>query len=265
MFWGAVLVIASLAVSAQETAELRVMAAVRAALAPALPFSDTDPSGTLPVDGTAEALWMVRPAAPGDQSIEVIANPLNAVNQVRAARAMAQIQNNIESAQRRAADQYEHAVAEAKRTGKSQEVDGVTLGDEGVEGAKIDADSHVLIDIAFNQPSYQFALSSSLPPASSTEVAIPGAVAVIAVASHSFRDQHKTEQYAEAQTLVFLGRVAVPEVQRLADHSYAVTAVATPSSSAPIATLVLYFRGNDVLIAEMLRKTDWNSLLELLQ
>ena len=40
---------------------------------------------------------------------------------------MAQIENNIQAAQRRAALQYDRAVSEAKRTGKSQEVDGVTL------------------------------------------------------------------------------------------------------------------------------------------
>ena len=43
---------------------------------------------------------------------------------------MAQIEDNIQAAQRRAALQYDRAVSEARRTGKSQEVDGVTLGTE---------------------------------------------------------------------------------------------------------------------------------------
>ena len=90
---------------------------------------------------------------------------------------MAQIQNNIEAAQRRAAAQYDRAVAEAKRTGKSQEVDGITLGDEGVAGAKIDAESHVVIEVAFDQPSYTFEVASSIRPAPSTQASIPGAVA----------------------------------------------------------------------------------------
>src|SRR4030095_10195142 len=129
-----------------------------------------------PANGNTEARWVVRPLQPGDRSIEVLANPLNEVNQLRATRAMAQIENNIQAAQRRASAQYDRAVAEAKRTGKSQEVDGVTLADEGVAGAKIDADSHLTIDVAIDQPSYKFSLSSSIQPASATPLSIPGAV-----------------------------------------------------------------------------------------
>src|SRR6478735_1195957 len=151
MTW--LLIVLSLIASVQDT---RVMTAVRTAMAPALPFPDADDSGSLPVGGDTAVPWMVLPLQPGDSAIEVVANPLNPVNQVRAARAMAQIQANVEAAQRRAEQQFDRAVAEAKRTGKSQEVDGVTLADEGVAGAKIDADSHVTIEVAVNQPSYQY-------------------------------------------------------------------------------------------------------------
>lgn len=251
---------------AQEAPESRVMSAVRSAMAPALPFPETDHSGVFPANGKTEPLWMVRPPEPGEQTFEVIANPLNEVNQLRAARAMAQIQNNVEAAQRRAAAQYEHAVAEAKRTGKSQEVDGVTLGDEGVAGAKIDADSHVTIDVAFNQPSYKFDLSTSVQPAPSTQVSLPGAVAVIAVPSNTYRDERlKADRYAEAETLVFLGRSAMPEVHKRADNSFEVSAAALPSENAAFATLVLHLRGNEVLMTDLLRKTNWAALLELLK
>ena len=262
----AALLVALATISVQPATSDRVMTAVRSAMAPALPFSDTDHSGAFPADGQTEPLWMVRPPEPGEQAIEVIANPLNAVNQLRAARAMVQIQNNVEAAQRRAAVQYEHAVAEAKRTGKSQEVDGVTLADEGVAGQKIDADSHVAIDVAFNQPAYKFAVSTSIQPAPSTMVSIPGAVAVIAVPSNTYHDDRlKADRYAEAETLVFLGRTATPEVVKRADNSFEVSAAATPSDNPAIATLVLHFRGNDVLMADLLRKTNWNALLELLK
>ena len=149
---------------------------------------------------STDALWMVRPLQPGDRSIEVIANPLNEVNQLRATRAMAQIENNIEAAQRRAAAQYDRAVSEAKRTGRSQEVDGVTLSDEGVAGAKIDAESHVTIDVAVNEAAFKVELSSSILPAPSTQVPIPGAVAVLAMPSNTYRDESSVERYAEAQT-----------------------------------------------------------------
>ena len=235
----------------------RLVAAVLKAMRPALPFPESD--GVLPAGNNSEALWMVQALQPGDTSIEVLANPLNAVNQLRAARAMAQIENNIQAAQRRAALQYDRAVSEAKRTGKSQDVDGVTLSDEGIAGAKIDAESHVTIDVAANEPAFTFALDSSIEPAPSRQVAIPGAV-VIAVPSNTFRDgDTSVERYAEAQTIVFLGRVAAPEVQKRADHRFEVFATATSPA------LVIRLRGNDVLIADLLRKTDWNSLLELLK
>jgi hypothetical protein len=231
-----------------------------------LPYPTTDRSGASPADGKTGPLWMVRPPEPGEQTIEVLANPLNGENQARAARAMAQIQSNIESAQRRAAAQYDRAVAEAKRTGTSQEVDGITLSDEGVAGAKIDAESHVAIDVAFNQPSYAFTVSSSVPPAASSQASIPGAAAVIAMPANTYRDARlEAERYAEAETLVFLGRVAVPEVQKRADHAYEVIAPVTAGGAAPINTLVLHFRGNEALIAELLRKTDWTALLELIK
>src|SRR6185295_6253992 len=105
------------------------------ALAPALqPFPETDDSGAAPRGGGTDALWMVRPPEAGERIIEVIANPLNEANQAKA---------------NRAAAQYDAAVAEAKRTGKSQDVDGVTLGDEGIDGAKIDAESHLTIEVLF--------------------------------------------------------------------------------------------------------------------
>jgi hypothetical protein len=255
----AALLLAVVSVSAQSDGD-RVMAAVRSAMAPALPFPGTDADGVLPANGNSEALWMVRPLQPGDRTIEVIANPLNEVNQARAARAMAQIENNIQAAQRRAALQYDRAVTEAKRTGRSQEVDGVTLSDEGVAGAKIDAESHVTIDVAINEPAFALNVESSIQPAPSTQVSIPGAVAVIAMPSNAYRDgDTNAERYAEAQTVVFLGRVTAPEVQKRADHQFGLAATATAPS------LVIRLRGNDTLIADLLRKTNWNALLELLQ
>src|SRR5215210_6359945 len=105
----AVILIALLGGSMQHDVD-RVMTAVRSAMAPALPFPNSDQEGSLPANGNTEALWMVRPLQPGDRMIEVIANPLNEVNQLRAERAMAQIENNIQAAQRRAELQYDRAV-----------------------------------------------------------------------------------------------------------------------------------------------------------
>lgn len=243
----------------------RVIQAVRAAMAPALPFPETDDSGAVPTNGNTEALWMVRPPEPGETRFEILANPLNEVNQLRATRAMAQIENNIAAAQRRAEAQYDRAVAEAKRTGKSQEVDGITLGDEGVAGAKIDAESHVLVEVVFDQPSYSFDVSSSVRPAPSSQGPVAAAAAVIVVPSNTYRDARGAmDRYAEAETLVFLGRFSAPEVNEHGEHAFTVTAAA-PSDSERSRSAVVRLRGNEVLIADLVRKTNWNSLLELLK
>ena len=264
MTW--LLLVLSLIASVQDT---RVMTAVRTAMAPALAFPDADESGSLPVGGDTAAPWMVLPLQPGDSAIEVVANPLNPVNQVRAARAMAQIQANVEAAQHRAEEQFDRAVAEAKRTGKSQEVDGVTLADEGVAGAKIDADSHVTIEVAVNQPSYQYDIASGVVPspisAKQINPAVPGAN-VVTVAANSYRDvETGTERYCEAQTIVFLGRVSEPVMHKRGTSSvHEIHATALPADGPP-GSIVVRMRGNATLIADLLSKTNWNALQELIK
>ena len=179
---------------------------------------------------------------------------------------MAQIQNNIEAAQRRAAAQYERAVAEAKRTGKSQEVDGVTLADEGVAGAKIDADSHVTIEVAV-QPAVVHVRNRLGDAARAVDAGVDPrrgggdrACRRTPIATSGM----KTERYAEAQTLVFLGRIAAPQVQQ-ARRSLASKSPRPPPPNARSPSLVIRLRGNEVLIADLLRKTNWNALLELLK
>lgn len=220
---------APLAVSAQDTAPSdHVMQAVRAAMAPALPYPASDALGSLPADGKSDAPWMVRPFEPGERAVYVLANPLNEVHQRRAAKAMAEIEASIEAAQRRAEAQFERAVAEAKRTGRSQEVDGVTLADEGIAGAKIDAESHVTIDVSFGE---------SVPPG----------VSISTTPASVYRGDDGIERFREAQSTVSLG----------ASHERA--------EPARRSSLVIRLRGNEMLIADLLRKSDWASLLELLQ
>lgn len=255
--------------AAQGTADGdRVMAAVRAALAPALPFPDTDDSGTVPANDSPAPLWMVRPLQPGERSIEVMANPLNAINQAQATRAMAQIGAAIDAAQRRAELQYERALADAQRTGRSQDVDGVGLSDEGVAGARIDAEAHVTIDVEYNQTAYTFAIESSVAPAPSRQAAIAGAVAIVTVPSNVFRTLPAPggeEKYAPAETLVYFGAVAAPEVRERSEDAYEVTAATTAGRAAPVRSLVVRLRGNESLMAEILAKTRWDQLQELLQ
>lgn len=194
----------------------RVMQAVRATLAPALPYPASDADGALPANGKSDAPWMVRPIQPGERTLRILANPLNEAHQRRAARAMAEIEASIEAAQRRAEAQFERAIAEAKRTGRSQDVDGVTLADEGIAGAKIDAESHVTIDVSFDEP-------------------VAAGVSITSTPSSVYRGDDGIERFREAHATV------------------------------AVSSLVIRLRGNETLIAELLRKSNWASLPELLK
>lgn len=247
-----------LLIPAQDIAETdRVMNAVRAVLAPALPFPTTDASGSLPAGGETEPLWMVLPLKRGETSMEILANPLNALNQVRATKAMADIERNIAAAQRRAENQYERAIAEAKRTGKSQEVDGVTLADEGSDGEKIDAESHVVIDVLFKQDEYRLTVTGRTEPTAF----LPFPHTHLEVAAHAFKETREgsAEHYKEFDRIVFLGSFSPPQVTRRTDTVFDVVA----RSSGP--GLVIRMRGNMVLINQIFAKADWDKLAELLK
>jgi len=248
----------------EQTTQLdAVMKAVRAAMAPGLQsFPDTEPDGATPIGGNTDALWMVRPLQPGDTSIEIHANPLNEVNQLKANRAMAIIERNIEAAQRRAAAQYDRAVEEARRTGKSQEVDGVTLSDEGIEGAKIDGESQVFVDVAFNHDAYRYLINSGGQPVLSTELA--GAVSIVTFPSNTYRDSTtNADRFFAAESVVFVGRIVQPKLSKTGDNSYEVFTTATPTDHAGVNNMVLRLKGNEALVKELLKKTAWSVLAEL--
>jgi len=248
---------------AQETESARVMAIVRAAMAPALPFPETDRDGAVPANNDTEALWMVR-TDQGDQTIDVLSNPLNALVQLRATRAMAQIEHNIQAAQRRATAQYEAAVAEAKRTGRSQAVDGVSLSDEGVAGERIDADSHVSIVVDFNEREYRFLVPGNIEPTRQPSFPYPNSV-VLTVPGHVYKDEG-TEHYAESHRIILLGRnLAEPKVVKQRDGVFVVTAVPTTPATTGLESLALHIRGNSELVSDILAKTNWVQLLELLK
>lgn len=226
--FAAVVGLSGVAGAQDEALAEQVMARVRSALMPALPFPASDAFGSLPADGKSHHPWMVRPHQPGDRSIEILANPLNEEYQRRAARAMAEIQQSIEAAERRAERQYEAAIAEAKRTRRSQDVDGVTLSDEGLAGARIDAESHVAIDVSFNE-------------------AVAAGVSISTTPSNVYRGDDGIERFREAQSTVSIG-------------------ARQPGSTTPgVSSLIIRLRGNETLIGELLRKSDWTSLVELLK
>lgn len=246
----------------------RIMARVRAALA--APFISSDAAGSLPADGRSSDAWMIRPHHTGDRTIEILANPLNEEFQRRAAKAMAEIEQSIQAAQRRAELQYDRATAEAKRTRRSQDVDGVTLADEGVAGSRIDAESHVTIDVSFNQPSYRFQIRSSIEPLHSGVNpfgGVPSATAAVWIAPNVYRDAAtNAERFCEAETYIFLGRTSTPEIHHDDRTTYIVTATgALPSNADAISSIVIRLRGNERLVADLARKSQWGSVVELIE
>lgn len=250
--------------SAQDATRARVMAVMKSALAPALPFPETDEDGAVPANNSTEALWMVRYPTADDTTIEVLANPLNEVVQLRATRAMAQIESNIQAAQRRATAQYESAVAEAKRTGRSQEVDGVTLSDEGLAGERIDADSQVVIEVRFNERAYNFRVVGESEPTRVASFVYPNSTALM-VPAHVYKDDDGVEHFAESQRIVFLGRIAEPKASKEKGDVFEVTAATTAPGTTGLDGLVVRIRGNNELVTEIFAKTNWNQLLELLK
>jgi hypothetical protein len=249
--------------AAQEATAARVITAVRSAMAPALPFPDTTADGSVPLNNNTEALWMIR-TDQGDQRIDVFANPLNQLVQLRATRAMAQIDVNIQAAQRRASAQYEAAVAEARRTGRSQAVDGVSLSDEGVAGERIDAESHVSIFVEFDQREYRFLVAGSMEPARVEAFPHPDSV-VLMVPGHIYTDEAGMEHYAESHRIILLGRNLESKVTKQKDGLYVVTAVPTTPATAGLDSLVLHVKGNSELVSDVLGKTNWREVLELLK
>lgn len=258
----ALVLLVSVPAWAQDAQAERVMKAVRAAMAPALPFPSTTADGSVPVNNDTETLWMVD-AAESTQTIAVFANPLNAAVQSRATRAMAQIDVNIQAAQRRATVQYEAAVAEAKRTGRSQNVDGVSLNDEGVAGERIDAESYASVVVEFNEREYRFLVPGTMEPSPMESFTHPNSV-VLMVPGHLYKEDG-VEHYAKSHRIVLLGRNLEHKVTKQKDGLYLVTAVPATPATGGLDSLALHIHGNSELVTDLLAKTDWTQLLELMK
>jgi hypothetical protein len=247
---------------AQDAQSARVMKAVRSAMAPALPFPETVADGTVPVNNNTEALWMIQ-TGQSDGTINILANPLNAAVQLRANRAMAQIENNIQAAQRRATAQYEAAVAEAKRTGRSQAVDGVSLSDEGVAGERIDAESYATVFVQFHEREYLFPVPGSMEPSRIESFPHPDSLVMMAP-GHVYKDGDGIEHYAESHRIVVLGRNLDTKVRK-DRNGFMVTTVPTTPATEALDSLTLHIHGNSELVADIMAKTDWTLLVELLK
>jgi hypothetical protein len=90
-------------------------------------------------------------------------------------------------------------------------------------------------------------------------------VAVITTPANVFRTKstdRTEEKYCAAEALVYFGAVSAPEVRGRSANAYELTAA---GGAAPGRSVVVRLRGNETLIGEILGKTDWIRVQELLK
>ena len=129
---------------------------------------------------------------------------------------------------------------------------------------------HVTIDVEFNRPAYSFTVASSIAPSASRAVTVAGAVAVVTVPPNVYREKTAAstdDRFCQAETMVLFGAVRAPDVSERSSQVFVVTAAGTSPGNAPPAvhSVVVRLRGNETLIAQILRGSDWTRVLELLK
>ena len=74
------------------------------------------------------------------------------------------------------------------------------------------------------------------------------------------------DRFCPAETLVFFGAVSSPDVAGRSGNSFTVTATEAPAANAAaVRSLVVRLRGNETLIAQILRGSAWAQVVELLK
>ncbi|MEZ5286548.1 MAG: hypothetical protein R2712_17425 [Vicinamibacterales bacterium] len=241
-----------------QGAPASLLPALRAAVDPALPFPPARADGT-PERGGDEVVWGVRWAQ--DQAlVEVLANPLNEANRRRALEAEAAIQKSAMQAQRRSQSDYEQALADFARTGRTSEIREISLRDDGVAGERYDAESQVTVSAEPVTGAWQ----TSVPTARPLEPAPapPGAAAVVRVSGHVYLEDGPdgmpgSAHYCAEQAWVFVGTTA-PAIASPSGTNAA--ALSAEPGSAGQAGVVVSIRGNAELVQQVLDRADWTAL-----
>lgn len=246
------------AVSAQAPDQPLVAAMVEA-LRPALPYPEAD-EHDLPVNGSTAPVWIVRWPLPGEARVEIIANPLNAGNQERANKAEAEIQRAIMAAQQKAQAQYERAVAEFEKTGRTNAIEGITLGDEGIAGERFDAASRAIVTVG-QQPEYRIRIASSSEPSVSTT---PFG-AIVRVSANVFRERAANQpgepRFHASEVHVLLGAGAPPTVTRTGQNAFEITSTPGPAAR----TALVSVRGNEEIVEQVLARAAWELIARALR
>jgi hypothetical protein len=228
--------------------------ALVAALRPALPFPSASADGAQPADGSASPRWFVVWPSVDEAMVRVRANPLHPETQRTVASAEVDIQQAVAAAERRAQAAYERALAEVRRTGKSTDVAGISLDDEGVAGERLDAELE--LTVALEPAARSFDVLSSEPPV--VEAGTKGVSWIVRIAPNTFRDASAPdgrEHFRAAEAHLVYGDVARPAVVRAGDTPrFTVTVAPSPGAFAVV------LRGNESLLAQVLAAADWARL-----
>src|SRR5690606_25212141 len=204
------------------------------ALTPALPYPRARADG-IPESGDAGPAWSVHwPDEGGDLRVEVVANPLNADTQARAAAAEKEAQAAVMRAQRKSQSDYERALAECEREGRVSPIREVTLEDEGVAGERFDAESQFLATLELEPGPAAVSIPSTLAPEVET---MADRVMVVRVAPSTFRESADGEpssiRFAPATARIYFGRFSPPSIARVdGEDRFEVVMAPAASSSA---------------------------------
>jgi len=260
MLTGLMLLAALGSAPAQRLEGAALREALAQALEPVLPFPDARPDG-LPATGGAQPLWAVRWAEDGEPRVEVLANPLNDENQRRALEAEQAIQKAAMQAQRRSQSDYDQALLDFARTGRTSEIREVTLSDEGVAGERYDAESQLTIVAELVEAPRTFHVATGSSPA--VVPSSPGAPVVVRVPANTYVDDGPgglpgAAHYCAEQAWVLLGDLQ-PAINRVAGTpSTDLTFAARGASGRP--GIVIWIQGNAGLVEQVVTGGRWAAL-----
>ncbi len=223
-------------------------------LRPALPFPPADATGELPATNDAAHRWFVAwPTDTAPARISVKANPLHPEVQKLGALAEVPIQQAVAAAERRAQAAYDRALEELRRTGKAADLDGITLDDEGVAGERIDAELELTIDLDETPRSFDIETARA-PVVTSGSTGVTWMVSVPANVFRRASGPDTREHFRPAETRLYFGPLARPEISRRGDTSAYTVAVR------PAAAFSVTLRGNEELLQRVLSVAAWQRL-----
>jgi hypothetical protein len=247
--WSLLIVMAALAPQLEPR-----MATLVEIVRPVLPYPGATRDGDLPEDNSAASRWFVIwPSSADETQVIVRANPLHPEVQAASAKAMAEINAAVAAAERRAQASYDRALEQLRRTGRSTELENVTLDDEGVAGERIDAELEVTIELSDAAP---FDIATGVAP--KVGEGGNGPTWIVEVAPNTYRPSSgddRREHFRAAEAHLYFGLSEPPQVTRYADEArYRVT---VPGRSE---AFVVTLRGNTELVTMLLTTVDWAAM-----